>query len=105
MRRFFLFLSGHRGVRRWMETSSVSKKFTSRFIAENPSLKRWKVCSDLSAEKIWSTLDHLGENVTTLEEAAASRDSYVEALAGIESRKLPATASMKLTQLGLDLSV
>ncbi len=104
MRRFFLFLSGHRGVRRWMETSSVSKKFTRRFIAGETLEDALQVCANLSAEKTWSTLDHLGENVTTLDEAAASRDSYFEALAGIESRKLPATVSMKLTQLGLDLS-
>jgi len=104
MRRFFLFLSGHRGVRSWMETSSVSKKFTRRFIAGDTLADALQVCANLSAEKIWSTLDHLGENVTTLDEAAASRDSYIDAIAGIESQKLPATVSMKLTQLGLDLS-
>ena len=87
-----------------METSSVSKKFTSRFIAGETLGDALQVCANLAAEKIWSTLDHLGENVTTLEAAAASRDSYVDAIAGIESQKLPATVSMKLTQLGLDLS-
>jgi len=104
MRSLFLFLSGHRGVRRWMETSSASKKFTRRFIAGETLDQALAVCADLSREGIWSTLDHLGENVTSLAEAGASRDSYVEALAGIESHKLPATVSMKLTQLGLDLS-
>jgi proline dehydrogenase len=42
--------------------------------------------------------------VTSKEEAAVSRDAYFEALAGIEARGLPSTVSMKLTQLGLDLS-
>ena len=103
MRRFFLFLSGHRGVRRWMETSSLSKKFTRRFIAGETLQDALNVCANLEREGIWSTLDHLGENVTSAEESAASRDAYLEALGGIEGRRLPATVSMKLTQLGLDL--
>ncbi len=104
MRRFFLFLSGHRGTRRWMETSPVSKKFTRRFIAGETLEQALTVCADLAREGIWSTLDHLGENVTSAEECAASRDAYLDALAGIEARSLPATVSVKLTQLGLDLN-
>src|SRR5580658_9666013 len=104
MRRFFLFLSGHKGVRRWMETSSASKKFTRRFIAGETLDDALAICADLAREGIWTTLDHLGENVTSLEEAAASRDAYFKALAGIQARGFPCTVSMKLTQLGLDLS-
>ena len=33
MRQFFLFLSTQKGMRKWMETSPVSKKFTQRFVA------------------------------------------------------------------------
>lgn len=58
----------------------------------------------LAAERILTTLDLLGENVTSLEEAANSRDSYLRALDGIASQNLPATVSIKLTQLGLNLS-
>jgi proline dehydrogenase len=104
MRRFFLFLSGHKGVRRWMETSSASKKFTRRFIAGETLDDALAICAGLAQERIWSTLDHLGENVTSLEEAEGSREAYFEALKGIQSRGLPSTVSMKLTQLGLDLS-
>lgn len=104
MRRFFLFLSGHQGVRRWMETSSASKKFTRRFIAGETLDDALAICAGLASEGIWTTLDHLGENVTSIEEAAVSRDAYFEALKGIQARGLPSTVSMKLTQLGLDLS-
>ncbi len=45
-----------------------------------------------------------GESVTSLVEAAASRDAYLEALDQIAARRLPATVSIKLTQFGLDLS-
>jgi proline dehydrogenase len=104
MRQLFLFLSAHQGSRRWMETSSASKKLTRRFIAGETLNEALGTCASLQREGIWSTLDHLGENVTSIDEAAASRDSYFEALAGIASQGLPATVSMKLTQLGLDLS-
>jgi len=104
MRRFFLFLSGNQRVRRWMETSSASKRFTRRFIAGETLDDALATCAGLAQERIWSTLDHLGENVTSLEEAERSRDAYFEALKGIQARGLPSTVSMKLTQLGLDLS-
>jgi proline dehydrogenase len=104
MRQFFLFLSGQKGLRRWMETSPVSQKFTRRFVAGETLDLALTVLEHLQRERISATLDHLGENVTSLEEAAASRDSYLEALARIAERNLPATVSIKLTQFGLDFS-
>src|SRR5262249_37261397 len=53
---------------------------------------------------ILGTLDHLGENVHSLEDAARSKNSYLEALSQIEHAALPATVSVKLTQLGLNFS-
>ncbi len=58
----------------------------------------------LNGEKILVTLDHLGENVSSAGEAAASRDSYLDSLRSIAGEKLDSTVSVKLTQLGLDLS-
>ena len=79
-----------RGMRRWMETSSVSQKVHQRFIAgRNPRRGARRYAPDLSSEKILSTLDHLGENVTSLDEAAASRDAYLGALDGIARENLP----------------
>jgi proline dehydrogenase len=58
----------------------------------------------LRRENMDATLDFLGENVRSLDEAAASRDSYLRTLAAIRASQLPATVSVKLTQLGLDFS-
>jgi proline dehydrogenase len=63
------------------------------------------VIKKLNAGGILATLDHLGESVTSLDEARASRDSYLEALRRIASDKLQATISIKLTQFGLDFGV
>src|SRR5260370_4742779 len=104
MRQFFLFLSQHRGLRRWRETSSVAKKLTQRFIAGETLEEVLAVCEQLQAEGIFTALDHLGENVTSLEEAAGSREAYLIALDQIAARRLPATVSIKITQFGVDFS-
>jgi proline dehydrogenase len=87
-----------------METSPVSRQFTSRFVAGERLEDALAVCEKLQSEKIWATLDHLGENVTSIEEAAQSRDDYLRALEEIGKRGLAATVSIKLTQFGLDFS-
>ena len=87
-----------------METSSLSRKLTSRFVAGRTLGEGIGVLRKLAAERILATLDNLGENVATLEDAQASRDSYLAALAEIEKAQLPATVSIKLTQFGLDVS-
>jgi proline dehydrogenase len=87
-----------------MESSSISRKLTSRFIA-GPTLDEGiRVLSELSTERIWGTLDFLGENVTSLQEAAESKESYIRALMAIQKARLPATVSIKLSQFGLDFS-
>ena len=87
-----------------MEHSSVSRKFTSRFIAGRRLDEAIQVMTTLRRENMDASLDFLGENVTSLEEAAASRDSYLGTLEAIRASRLPATVSVKLTQLGLDFS-
>lgn len=87
-----------------METSSLSRKFTKRFIAGQTLQEALTVCANLQRQGILSTLDHLGEKVTSIEEAARSRDACLDALAQIAARQLPATVSIKLTQFGLDVS-
>jgi proline dehydrogenase len=103
LRRSFLYLSQQSWLRHWMEHSSVSRKFTSRFIAGRRLDEAIQVMTTLRRENMDASLDFLGENVTSLEEAAASRDSYLGTLEAIRASRLPATVSVKLTQLGLDL--
>ncbi len=49
------------------------------------------------------SLDHLGENVVTREDAARARASYTEALDRIAAEGVEGNVSLKLTHLGLDL--
>lgn len=101
LRSSLLYLSGLKGLRRWMETAPAAARFTSRFVAGVKLEDALAVAERLAGEGILASLDHLGESVTSLEEAAASRDSYLESIGRIRA---DSTVSIKLTQFGLDLS-
>ncbi len=105
LRAALLYLSRQRTLRRWMETSKVVEPLTRRFVAGQTLEEVLTVCQRINAEGIAVTLDHLGENVSTASEAAASRDGALRSLQGIADRKLDSTISIKLTQFGLDLGV
>jgi proline dehydrogenase len=104
LRRSLLYLSEQPWLRRWMEHSPVSRKLTSRFVAGRTLADGIRALQKVSTENILATLDYLGENVHSLEDAAVSMNAYLEALAEIERAALPATVSIKLTQVGLNFS-
>ena len=103
-RNFFLYLSQQKDLRRGMETSPLARKLTRRFVAGETLDDELKVAAQLQAQGILTALDHLGENVTSLEEASASATAYVLALDQIAALRLPATVSLKATHFGLDVS-
>lgn len=104
LRHFFLFLSRRRALRRWMENSRLTRKLTRRFVAGQRLEDALDVCRRLASTGYLATLDHLGENVTTKAEAAASRDAMLAALDALKAAGLDSTVSIKLTQFGLDIS-
>ena len=104
LRQALLYLSTNKSLRHWMEQSSLSRRLTSRFVAGRTLEDGIEVLNALSRQGISGTLDFLGENVRSLDEAAQSRNSYLAAQCAIEKRRLPATVSIKLTQFGLDFS-
>lgn len=103
-REFFLRLAQSTALRDFMERSPIARKLNRRFIAGVTIEEEIAACAALAGEGIWSTMDHLGENVTSLADGVAARDAYMDALNAIAARKLPSTISLKLTALGLDLS-
>jgi proline dehydrogenase len=87
-----------------METLAAARRFSSRFVAGETLDEALAVSRKLNAEKITVTLDHLGESVTSLDEAARARDVYLKTIAAIHDSGIEGNVSMKLTQFGLDLS-
>jgi proline dehydrogenase len=104
LRSLLLYLSRRKRLRRWMETSPIAERLTTRFIAGLTLDDGLTVCDRLEREGILVSMDRLGESVTSLAEAEASRDSYIQILHCIASNGFDATVSVKLTQFGLDLS-
>jgi proline dehydrogenase len=87
-----------------METSTLARSFSARFIAGSNLDQAMAVCRDLNAEGITVTLDVLGESISSAGEAAAARDAYLRTLSTIHEKGIQGNVSLKLTQFGLDLS-
>jgi proline dehydrogenase len=104
VRALLLFLSRLKHLRRWMETSAPAKRLSRRFVAGDTLEEALAVGRRINSEGISLTLDHLGENVTSLAEAEAFRDVYVRALAAIHEAHVDGNVSLKLTQFGMDFS-
>jgi len=104
VRRLLLFLSRQRHLRKWTETSSLAQRLATRFVAGQTLDQALEVSRKINAEGIAVTLDHLGESVTSLEEAAAARDVYLRTLPAIHETGIQGNVSVKLTQFGLDFS-
>lgn len=87
-----------------METSPVARRLATRFVAGETLEDALAVSRRLNQEKITVTLDHLGESVSTLDEAAEARDVYLRTMKAIHDSQVQGNVSLKLTQFGLDLS-
>jgi proline dehydrogenase len=81
-----------------------SQSVVSRFVAGDGIEEALRVIRELTAKGIAVTVDHLGENVATREEASHAADAVIELLNGVAGAGLEADISVKLTQLGLDTS-
>lgn len=103
LRAFFLYLSQSAFFRSIFTGFWLSRRVASRFIAGDSLDEAVGVIKHLNAEGFYATLDHLGENVASLEDAEGAKQDYIELIDRIESEKLQASISLKLTQLGLEL--
>ena len=104
MRALFLFLSHQARLRRWMETSRIAQRLSRRFVAGETLAEALAIGRKINPEGISLTLDHLGENVTSLAEAEASSDVYLRVLEEIHAAAIDGNVSLKLSQFGIDLS-
>jgi proline dehydrogenase len=76
---------------------------SSRFVAGTSVEEVLGAAASVNRQGISTTLDSLGENVHSPQEAQYSADVYHRLLDAIEQRRLDANVSVKLTQMGMDL--
>jgi proline dehydrogenase len=104
LRSTFIALSRNRSLRRFGERSRIGVKLSSRFVAGMEIDDALRVTEAVNRQGMSVTLDALGESVTTEAEAHRAAEIYHQLLDAIAARKLNANVSVKLTQMGLELS-
>ena len=103
MRTLLLELSESKRLARWVTTNGIARRMSHRFVAGEALDEAVAAARACNQAGMTVSLDHLGENVTSAEEARRARDAYLAIFDRIAQEKLDANVSMKLTQLGLDL--
>ena len=87
-----------------METSALARRLAARFVAGDTFADGLEAGRRINRENIAVTFDRLGESVTSLAEAEASRDEYLRVIEEISHHHVDANVSIKLTQFGMDIS-
>jgi len=103
LRQLFIALSESQKMRAFAEASPLGRRTSRRFVAGTTVEEGMAVTRAMNEAGISVTIDHLGENVSTPDEARVSAKSYHEVLEAIRSNGLNANISCKLTHLGLDI--
>lgn len=100
----FLYLSRRRGLQRFVTRQKLTARLAYRFVAGDRLEDAVRVVKEVNARGLTASLDHLGENVTEERAAHAATEDYLAAFERIATERLDANVSVKLTQLGLDIS-
>lgn len=104
LRSAFIALSKNRALRGFCENTRFGRRMSSRFVAGMEIGDALRVAEALNHQGMSVTLDSLGESVSSEAEARAAAEIYHQLLDWIGAKKLNANISVKLTQMGLELS-
>ena len=104
MKSTLLFLSERKAPKQILTNIGAFNRVTHRFVAGETLEEAVAVVKELNARGISCTLDHLGEAIHNEAEARAEVDAYEEIQDRIAKDGLDSNVSVKLTQLGLDVS-
>ena len=104
MRSLLLAASQNRWLRDHATHYSFVRGTVSRFMPGETLDDALGAAEGLRSKKIGTVFTHLGENINDRAEAQQVAEHYLEVLNRIREKGLRAEISVKLTQLGLDLS-
>jgi proline dehydrogenase len=104
LRDVFLALSTSSLLRDFVVNFPLSRRVSRRFVAGETLDEAIQVVKKLNAQGLAVTFDQLGESVTQESEARAAKDGYLRALDAIAAHQVSSQVSVKLTQIGLDIS-
>jgi proline dehydrogenase len=99
-----VILAASRSTRleRLLATTPVSRQVVDRFVAGTRTTDALAVTRELVSRGLTVTLDYLGEDTLTADQAATARDEYLRLLSSLGSASLTPAAevSLKLSALG-----
>jgi proline dehydrogenase len=103
-RTLLLAASQNRFLRERASRYAFVKKSVSRFMPGETLDEAVAAARKLRQQNIGTVLTHLGENISDAREAEKVTAHYLQVLEKLHREKLETEISVKLTQLGLDLS-
>jgi proline dehydrogenase len=104
LRAFLLYLSQATWARRIVMGWGFARRAAARFIAGDSLEEALAAIHGLNRNGLFVTLDHLGENVTDRQMAEGATQDYLELVGELDAAGVLGNTSLKLTQLGLNLS-
>jgi proline dehydrogenase len=112
LRGSLLHMSDSRALAHWLTHNAIGRKLASRFVAGETLDEAISAVEALGRSGVRATLDHLGEAITNPAEAIDAATEYVRILDRLDVEFGPQSArpeidcnvSLKLTQMGLDIS-
>jgi proline dehydrogenase len=104
LRSILLALSQSPGTAHFVTHNQLSRRVVSRFVAGERLEQAVSAVRALNHAGRLASLDCLGESVSTEAEAHDAARTYSEMFDRIAAEKLTCNVSLKLTQLGLDVS-
>ena len=104
LRESLIYLSENSMARRFVKSAPGARSMASRFVAGEAVEDGVRAARVLNQAGMGVSLDYLGESVRSEQEARAAADHYIRLLDRIAEEKLNANVSLKLTQMGQDIS-
>lgn len=104
MRNLLLWASENQWLRQTAPKIFFVQKAVKRFMPGEHLQDAIEAAQALQAKGLATVFTHLGENIADLSEAEQAANHYVEVLVKISRSQIDTEISLKLTQIGLDLS-
>jgi Proline dehydrogenase len=99
-----LYLSNSPGFKNFLTRFKSFNNVTHRFVAGEELGDAVAAIRQLNRKQISASFDHLGESISSEAETRAEVREYIAVLEAISDNALDSNVSVKLTQLGLDIS-
>lgn len=103
LRSMLISLSKAEWARKLLMHWKFAKKMASRFIAGETLEEAVSAVQNLNANGMVATLDQLGENTQSAEEARAAAQGVIRIFEAIAENQLRCNVSVKLSQIGLTI--